>query len=144
MKATEVKKILKAAGIDTRKVSVQVTPSSYRVNLKSWSISRQAVENALKDLEEIRRCEATGEILQGGNTFVIVQYDCNEELPAELIENAKAQNWSWGENDRHHIKEYHLINTLAEFNPAYDKSVCWHVIRHLSCNDAEFKAKHGF
>ena len=39
MKATEVKKILKAAGIDTRKVSVQVTPSSYRVSLKTWSIS---------------------------------------------------------------------------------------------------------
>lgn len=143
MTGKEVKAILKAAGIDSRKVSVRVTPSSYNVTLKSWSISRSEVEKALKHLEEIRRCEATGEILSGCNTFVFVDYRCQEDLPAVLIESAKAQKWAWTNRDFAFQRFQILKSSLSAQNPAWDEIVCSHVIRHLLDNDAAFAAQHS-
>lgn len=143
MTGQQVKNLLKEAGIDTRKVSVRVTPSSYNVTLKSWAISRSKVESLLSFLQEIHRCEATGEILSGCNTFVFVDYGCKEELPAKLIESAKAQKWQWTDQNNYSNKMSNIIAALAEENLNYDTSVCYEVVKTLACYDESFKAYHG-
>ncbi|MCD8875437.1 hypothetical protein K2V74_14030 [Mammaliicoccus sciuri] len=67
---TELKKEL---GYTNRQISVKNNWSSIDVVIKDDSVDREAVEKIAKPLEEVDRCEVTGEILAGGNTFVFVR-----------------------------------------------------------------------
>lgn len=75
MNAQQIKKQIKAAGISTKGVSVRVEPSSVDCRIKNLSVDKDAIKPIVQSYESIDRCEATGEILQGGNTFVNVAYD---------------------------------------------------------------------
>jgi hypothetical protein len=71
------------------------TYSSINIDIKTL-VSKSAVKKITSRYEKIDRCEATGEILSGGNTFVFVNYDLRKAtidsaLQAQLeqvIENA--------------------------------------------------------
>ncbi|WP_436890275.1 hypothetical protein [Mammaliicoccus sciuri] len=67
---TELKKEL---GYTNRQISVKNNWSSIDVVIKDESVDREAVEKIAYPLEEVDRCEITGEILAGGNTFVFVK-----------------------------------------------------------------------
>ena len=62
---------------------------SYQITIKSW-FPASKIEAIAKKNEHIDRCEFSGEILCGGNTFVFVNYDYNLKLTEELIEKIEA------------------------------------------------------
>lgn len=81
MESKIIKKVLKEKGIDTKKVSVRCEPCGYServsITLKDINININEVESIVKDFEYIDRDEKSYEILEGGNTYVFVQYDYN-------------------------------------------------------------------
>ena len=70
---------LKAAGIPARAVSVRVKDAGYstsvRVSIKDINVSLEKVKRIAEGYEEIRRDERSYEILEGCNTYVVVDYD---------------------------------------------------------------------
>lgn len=78
-KADQLRAALKAAGFTRKQVSVRTgggsTETSLDVTVRDTTIALSAVEELAGKYENIRRCEATGEILGGGNTFLDVSYD---------------------------------------------------------------------
>ncbi len=76
-KAATVRKALKALGWGSRQVSVRsqnfAGGSSINVTLNDPDIPVAPVEAILRDVEDVRRCELTGEILSGGNTYTHVR-----------------------------------------------------------------------
>lgn len=77
--AQELRAELKARGWSSRDVSVRVKPCTYSraidIVIKRVDISKKEVEGLAGKYESVRRCEASGEILSGGNTYVSVTYD---------------------------------------------------------------------
>jgi hypothetical protein len=65
---------LKPAVFNGRKVTVRLDHSTLRVTIRDASASLSTVKAIADQFESVRRCETTGEILCGGNTFVDVQY----------------------------------------------------------------------
>lgn len=74
-KVQQVADLLKKQGINSRMVSVS-SPNWGKViaTIRDASISPAKVLNAIKTVENIHRCEVSGDILAGGNTFVEVRY----------------------------------------------------------------------
>ena len=71
-----IREELKALGYNSRKVSVTEEPGgmSYCINIriKDESVDEEAVKGVAEGRSSIDRCEASGEILGGGNTYVFV------------------------------------------------------------------------
>jgi hypothetical protein len=84
-KAGELRAALKAAGYSTRRVSVRQDHSTLRVTVRDASASLSKISAIAQRFESVRRCEATGEILCGGNTYVEIKYS------AELVRPVQAQ-----------------------------------------------------
>ena len=85
-KGQELKKeIVKTLGISPKKISVRYD-GAYRIALKCWDIPKEEVQKVAQSKEKISRCEATGDILSGGNTFVFVEYDYRLDPPANAKE----------------------------------------------------------
>ena len=74
-----IRQALKEKGYNSRRVSVTYQIAGYsaiiRVTIKELEINKAEIENIVKGFNEIDRDERTGEILEGGNTFVSVNYD---------------------------------------------------------------------
>lgn len=73
-----------ALKIPKSKISVRQSAYSIRVVFKQWCDLEKA-KTIAKRFERIDRCQHTGEILQGGNTFVSVQFDSSLELSTETL-----------------------------------------------------------
>lgn len=77
--AAEIRARLKAVGINSRAVSVRSESfsmgSAIRITIRDLSISYASVKLAAEGEESIRRDEATGEILNGGNRYVSIDCD---------------------------------------------------------------------
>lgn len=71
--------IKKATSVNARQVSVKVSDSGYstvvHVTVKDAAVNLAAVKTAASAFEEIDRDEVTGEILQGGNTYISAHYE---------------------------------------------------------------------
>ena len=132
MRGTELKKEIRenVKTLGHRDLSVKYD-GSYRVALKKF-VPLSPIEKIAEKRESYQRCEATGDILQGGNTFVFVEYmrwDTNKdqafslEVPQEALDQAETAledfyNSSWGGSDsssRHH----HLARKIAESCPFF-------------------------
>ncbi len=74
--AREIRKVLRERGI---RASVRSRGSGYsdaiNIRIMDLSVDREEVEALARGYESVRRCEATHEILSGGNTYVSVSYD---------------------------------------------------------------------
>lgn len=99
-KAKLVRKALKdELGLNARQVSVRSPHwGSIYVTIKTADASFAKVEEIAKRVEHVRRCEYSGDILCGGNTFVNVEFDDAvvekaAENPAitKAVEEAKAK-----------------------------------------------------
>ncbi len=94
--AKTIRETLKAKGLSNRKVSVRADSysmgSSVYVTVKDPSVDLAMVEEIANREESIRRCEFSGEILSGGNTYVHVRYSREAEaaIAAEYTERVKA------------------------------------------------------
>ena len=85
--ADRMRAALKAAGFKTTQVSVRSPHyGSYNVTIRSADVSILKVEEIVGSFEKIDRCQASGEILLGGNTYVDVSYadDVIAPLKAEI------------------------------------------------------------
>jgi len=74
----EVKEILKANGIDTKKISIRMqgyTDDCFLIKIKDENINIDDVKDIIKKYEIVDRDERTGEILAGGNQYIFVEYD---------------------------------------------------------------------
>ena len=83
-KASEVRKALKEElGLSNRKVSVRGSYCGYSdaldVTVKDLMVDIKKVEKIANKFYDVDRCERSGEILQGGNTYVTVKYDWEKE-----------------------------------------------------------------
>lgn len=65
---------LKAAGYKPSAISVRSRHGSLNITIKDKTIALDKVQEIANGFSNVRRCEASGEILSGGNTFVFVQY----------------------------------------------------------------------
>jgi hypothetical protein len=144
MKATEIKKLLKSHGIDTKFVRATCTAGCTRITLLSPEIHAGQVTSILRHLHSVRRCEATGEILSGGNHFLFVDYEnFSLPIPSAMVEALKAQNWNWRDNEHCLNKRQAMSRTLSESFPKYDATVCYRAFDHVVANDADFRARNG-
>ena len=77
--AAEIRKDLKKLGYTPRQVSVRSEyfsmGSSVSITVKDITCDFDAIDRIARSYERIRRCEYTGEILSGGNTYVSVSWD---------------------------------------------------------------------
>lgn len=92
--AKTIRAALKAQlGANARHISVRAQSysmgSSIRVDIKSMRFSKADVERIAREQEHVRRCEATGEILNGGNQYVWVDY--TRECIAPLVAHVEAR-----------------------------------------------------
>lgn len=70
-----IRKELKEHGYNNRRVGVRFDGYAIWVNIKELAIDKKEIESIAMKYENYDRDERTGEILQGGNTFVFVDYD---------------------------------------------------------------------
>jgi len=143
--ANDIKKILKANGINTKLVRVRVAHGSTDVTLKDFAIKASDVKTILKDFHKVHRCELTGDYLSGGNHFVFVDYDYSAcQTPAVLVDNLMSLKWAWRDDEGSYIKERQLTNSLEQDFPQYERNVCLHAVRELIANSPDFRAAHQF
>ncbi len=68
---------IKELGYNQRQVSVKEGGGSlswsFDVTVRDPKVNMEAVERAVKNHESVDRCQASGEILSGGNTFIFVR-----------------------------------------------------------------------
>lgn len=95
-KAAAIRKELKKQlGVTSKQVSVRSRNSGYDeaidVTIKDLKVNKMKVEAIANRYEYIRRCEYSGEILSGGNTYVFVRldYDALYAAKEKLLETAK-------------------------------------------------------
>lgn len=101
----QVKETLKGAGIPTNKIGVKVRQSRYaetyiHITIKDLNINISDIEKvASESFEHLDYCPASGEILQGCNTYTLVSYDgklyhdtvlANVEEAQKILENIDA------------------------------------------------------
>jgi len=65
---------LKSAGYNSRRATVRHDHSTLRVTIRDASAPLSTIKAIADQFRSVRYCEATGEILCGGNTFVDVDY----------------------------------------------------------------------
>ena len=77
---TAARKAIKDLGLTNKDLSLSVKWEGYskviNAKIKSENVNLDALKAALGEFENIHKCEKTGEILSGGNTFVSL-YDSN-------------------------------------------------------------------
>ena len=72
----KIRAVLKTQKITNRQVAIRTRSSqSVDVRVKDFSIDIEQLKQQVAEFESIRYCEYSQEILQGGNTFVFVEYD---------------------------------------------------------------------
>lgn len=143
MESKEIKNYLKTKGINTSKISIKKSPCGYserfNITLKDIDINIDEVSNLVKGFEEIDYDERTGEILQGGNTYIFVEYDYSiineannkynplvlDKLYNELLKRTKE------EQEAYYNGECNPVLTLA------NKLICYRDGKSLMIRDLE-------
>ena len=98
-KAKAIRAALKEAGITSKQVSVKHRycgySSSYHITIKNGNISEMQVKNICKRFRSVDYDERTGEILEGGNDYVLVNRDNNYPVDGseylDAVKNALAK-----------------------------------------------------
>lgn len=92
----KIRKSLKEAGYTQKDIKVSVRPSRYdtaaKITIHNPHIDRHRIEKILRPAyEEIDRDDITGEILQGGNTMLFIEYEYGvfEDVAREWMATAK-------------------------------------------------------
>ena len=92
----KIRKSLKEAGYTQKDIKVSVRSSRYdtaaKITIHNPHIDRHRIEKILRPAyEEIDRDDITGEILQGGNTMLFIEYEYGvfEDVAREWMATAK-------------------------------------------------------
>lgn len=90
----EIRNILKVAGIKRTDLSVKVSDAGYstaiHIKIKNPEISRRMVEDLVKGYNQVERDEFNGEVLEGSNQYLFVEYEYGlfNRIIDEYIETA--------------------------------------------------------
>ncbi len=90
-----IKNELKMHGYDAKAVSVSVRDCGYsasvRIEIKSPQVSRREIQKIVNHYEEYERDTRTGEILEGANVYIFVEYASNlfDEVAREWAATAQ-------------------------------------------------------
>lgn len=94
--STKIRKTLKESGYTSKDIKVSVRSSLYdtvaKITIHNPHINKNEIEKLLLTAyEEIDRDKVTGEILQGGNTMLFIDYEYGifEEVALEWMATAK-------------------------------------------------------
>lgn len=83
-----IKKMKNTTGYNSRQVSVKFSGvSGINFMIKDENVSIETIQKFANGYEKIDRCHVSGEVLQGGNTFVFVEY--SENVQRFFIEKYK-------------------------------------------------------
>lgn len=89
--AKQIRSELKKKGWNSRQIGVRTHSysmgCSIYVTVKDLNVPLSAVESIANGYQRVRYCEVSGEVLNGGNTYIHVSYDDNALKP--LIEQAQ-------------------------------------------------------
>ena len=117
----KIRKSLKEAGYTQKDIKVSVRSSRYdtaaKITIHNPHIDRHRIEKILRPAyEEIDRDDITGEILQGGNTMLFIEYEYGvfEDVAREWMATAKGLMQSKAEVTRIFDGLYLLDQTTAE------------------------------
>jgi hypothetical protein len=99
-KAAEIRKQLKTLGYSARDVSVRSDHNSLDITIRRNGLNVKAIRDIANSFENIRRCEASGEILSGGNTYVFIRFsdeitDAMTQFVKKLANDAGLQTKGW-------------------------------------------------
>lgn len=131
MESKEIKSYLKSKGIDTKKVSIKHKwcgySESFDITIKDINININEVEKLVKQFESIDYDEVTGEILQGGNSYIFVAYDYDTIKEANQKYNPMVLDILYKElSTRTEEEQKHFYN--GDINPVLtlgDKIICY-------------------
>jgi len=71
--ATKIKNAIKEAGYNNRQVTVaNRNYIAFVLTIRSEEVNPQDIKEIARRFESISRCDVTGEILSGGNTYIRV------------------------------------------------------------------------
>lgn len=121
MNAQQIKKLLKEKYlINPKYLKIKTTYSKIDIRILHHSVDADLVENELKHLEKINRCEVSGDILSGGNFFVFIQIaaEIPEEIKKEGIEylaNVAERNFGTAHHLAGHLKEKYYPKYTERF-----------------------------
>lgn len=88
--ADRLRSLLRAAGISSRAATVrEKSTGSLYVTVRDASVSMSVVRRCAGQVERVDRCSTTGEILEGGNRFVFV--DWSDEIDRAAREAVTAE-----------------------------------------------------
>jgi len=117
----EIRTKLPHLGLKHRDISARYDSfsmgSSYDVEIKKF-VPLEEIKQIVEQYKSVRRCDYSGEILTGGNTYTSIDYITNIEVPAEVMEEAEAllsrfSHESWKEGP-YSSRSYHFKNTMKE------------------------------
>jgi len=135
--AASIRKSLAALGFTSREVSVRSDRNSFRITIKTPVLGSKTVKDIAKRFEKIDRCERSGEILGGGNTFVFVDHsDQIKTALATTIKNETAaeiatKGWAtWGQYEIQNPtstseERFKAYFTGGDCGHSLDRSTCW-------------------
>ena len=92
---SEIRNVLKKAGIKRTDVSVKVSDAGYstaiKIKIKNPTISCRQVEELVKGYNHVEHDEFNGEIMEGGNQYLLVEYQYGlfDSIVDEYLEIAK-------------------------------------------------------
>lgn len=118
----KIRNELKASGYTSKDVSIRVKDCGYSTSvwatIKNPTISKSKITSMLKKYDEYERDHATGEILEGGNTYVFVDYEYGvfDEVIKPYLETAENLNNSPEECNK-------ISENIYFINSDYDKKI---------------------
>lgn len=82
----QIREELKKLGYNNRLVSVREDQGglnwSFEITVKDLNINLKPIQEIADKYKQIDKCEASGEILNGGNLYIFVEYDWKLERQA--------------------------------------------------------------
>jgi hypothetical protein len=91
----EIRNKLKEIGITSRQVSVKGSYALYdsviRAEIKDLSVNVNLVKEITENYRSVDYCIASGEVLEGGNTYVRVNYNWESIRDARLLKEEEAK-----------------------------------------------------
>ena len=99
-KAAEIRSQLKTLGYTSRDVSVRSDHNSLDITIRRNGLKVKAIRDIANGAEKIDRCDFSGEILSGGNTYVFIRFsddvrDSMTTLVKKLADDAGLQTKGW-------------------------------------------------
>lgn len=99
-KAAEIRSQLKTLGYTSRDVSVRSDHNSLDITIRRNGLKVKAIRDIANGAEKIDRCDFSGEILSGGNTYVFIRFsdevtDAMTQLIKKLADDAGLQTKGW-------------------------------------------------